>query len=235
MSTVQLNSQYETEADYQNAVKELADGLPSGAESTSTDPSVLEAHGKSFGNKTVWTVPTIVVFAQFTEDVVFAVNVSRRHRVPIIAYDGVTSLERNHVAEDGDLVAQSGAKWVDINATLNEKGIPLFFPTVVLPAGKVIKTRRRVRKCYAGFNGIVPFIGAEGTLGIVTEVTTRPAPVLPTRVVIVQFSDVHKVSKAAIRLLNSGVGIQCMELVDKTGMGALDLGQRATWTESDAL
>lgn len=44
------------------------------------------------------TVPTVVVFAQSTEDVVIAVNVSRKYRVPIIAYSGATSLERNHVA-----------------------------------------------------------------------------------------------------------------------------------------
>ena len=40
----------------------------------------------------------MVVFAQSTEDVVIAVNVSRKYRVPIIAYSGTTSLERNHVA-----------------------------------------------------------------------------------------------------------------------------------------
>lgn len=29
---------------------------------------------------------------------------------------------------DGDLVCQSGARWEDINQTLKDKGIPLFFP-----------------------------------------------------------------------------------------------------------
>ena len=46
-------------------------------------------------------MPTIVVFAKSTEDVVIAVNVSRKHRVPIIAYSGATSLERHHVAVCG--------------------------------------------------------------------------------------------------------------------------------------
>jgi D-lactate dehydrogenase (cytochrome) len=39
----------------------------------------------------------------------------------------------------------------------------------VLPSGKVIKTRRRARKSSAGFDLTKLFIGAEGTLGIVTE------------------------------------------------------------------
>jgi D-lactate dehydrogenase (cytochrome) len=41
--------------------------------------------------------------------------------------------------------------------------------TVVLPNGEVIKTRRRARKSSAGFDTTKLFIGAEGTLGIVTE------------------------------------------------------------------
>jgi D-lactate dehydrogenase (cytochrome) len=41
--------------------------------------------------------------------------------------------------------------------------------TVVLPSGEVIKTRRRARKSSAGFDTTKIFIGAEGTLGIITE------------------------------------------------------------------
>lgn len=29
---------------------------------------------------------------------------------------------------DGDLVCQSGVRWEQVNETLKEKGIPLFFP-----------------------------------------------------------------------------------------------------------
>lgn len=46
----------------------------------------------------------------------------------------------------------------------------LYHPqTVVLPSGEVIKTRQRARKSSAGFDVTKLFIGAEGTLGIVTE------------------------------------------------------------------
>jgi D-lactate dehydrogenase (cytochrome) len=41
--------------------------------------------------------------------------------------------------------------------------------TAVLPNGEVIKTRSRARKSAAGFDTTKLFIGAEGTLGIVTE------------------------------------------------------------------
>lgn len=41
--------------------------------------------------------------------------------------------------------------------------------TVVLPNGEIIKTRSRARKSAAGPDMTKLFIGAEGTLGIVTE------------------------------------------------------------------
>ena len=43
--------------------------------------------------------------------------------------------------EDSDLVCQPGARWMDINETLKEKGIPLFFPVkFLLSYAYVIKT-----------------------------------------------------------------------------------------------
>ncbi|KZT18859.1 FAD-binding domain-containing protein [Neolentinus lepideus HHB14362 ss-1] len=95
--------------------------------------------------------------------------------------------------------------------------------TVVLPSGEVIKTRRRARKSSAGFDTTKLFIGAEGTLGIVTEVTIRLAPLLPTNVAVVHFPDVRKATAAVREILNRGVGIQCVELVDNEFMRATNL------------
>ncbi|KAJ7590917.1 FAD-linked oxidase-like protein [Mycena floridula] len=109
--------------------------------------------------------------------------------------------------------------------------------TVVLPSGEVIKTRRRSRKSSAGFDLTKLFIGAEGTLGIVTEVTIRLAPVLPYSVLAVNFPDVQKATEAAQEVMNQGVGIQCVELMDSTFMVATNRhGQsRRKWEEKDYL
>jgi D-lactate dehydrogenase (cytochrome) len=115
----------------------------------------------------------------------------------------------------------------------------LIFPrqTVVLPSGEVIKTRRRSRKSSAGFDTTKLFIGAEGTLGIVTEMTIRLAPVVPTTVATVRFPNMRKASEAVIEILNTGIGIralfppslpflelsiyiECIELVDAAFMRA---------------
>ncbi|KAG9218493.1 hypothetical protein CCMSSC00406_0008846 [Pleurotus cornucopiae] len=109
--------------------------------------------------------------------------------------------------------------------------------TVVLPSGEVIKTRSRARKSSAGFDLTKLFIGAEGTLGIVTEVTIRLAPVLPTTVAVVHFPDVKKATEAVIEVLNQGVGIQCVELLDDLFMAATNkygMSMRK-WPEKDSL
>ncbi|KAI0792493.1 hypothetical protein C8Q75DRAFT_804866 [Abortiporus biennis] len=109
--------------------------------------------------------------------------------------------------------------------------------TVVLPNGKVIKTRRRSRKSAAGFDTTKLFIGAEGTLGIITEVTIRLTPLLPTNVAVAQFPDVHRATSAVLEIMNEGVGIQCVELVDDEFMRATNLNgmSQRKWPEKDSL
>jgi len=88
----------------------------------------------------------------------------------------------------------------------------------------VIKTRRRARKSSAGFDTTKLFIGAEGTLGIVTEgntgiqlseqhtdtnnilATLRLAPRVPTKVAMAQFPDVEKAVGAVQQILNTPYG-----------------------------
>ncbi|KAH9160316.1 FAD-binding domain-containing protein [Lactarius sanguifluus] len=87
--------------------------------------------------------------------------------------------------------------------------------TVVLPSGEVIKMRRRSRKLSAGFDTTKLFVGAEGTSGIVTEVTIRLAPIVPTTVVTARFPDVCKASEAVIEILNMGIGVRASFLLSR--------------------
>lgn len=109
--------------------------------------------------------------------------------------------------------------------------------TVVLPTGEVIKTRSSARKSSAGWDATKLFLGAEGTLGIVTEMTVRLAPLLPTKVAIVNFPSVEAAVRAATRVVNHGYPVQCVEYLDGRTMKAINLGGLAgrTYPETDTL
>ena len=84
--------------------------------------------------------------------------------------------------------------------------------TVVLHSRELIKTRRRARKSAAGFDTTKLSVGAEGTLGILTEVTIRLAPLVPTTIATARFLDVRKASKAIIEILSAGIGIRALTI-----------------------
>ncbi|KAJ9092534.1 hypothetical protein QFC21_006765 [Naganishia friedmannii] len=106
--------------------------------------------------------------------------------------------------------------------------------TVVLPNGDVIKTRNRARKSSAGFDTTKLFVGAEGTLGIVTEATVRLAPVLPSTVAVCGFPSVERAVSASGEIINKGVPIQCVELCDSAMMKAMNKFQELPIALPDA-
>ncbi|KAL2202285.1 hypothetical protein CC79DRAFT_1373909 [Sarocladium strictum] len=91
--------------------------------------------------------------------------------------------------------------------------------TMVLADGSIVKTRRRPRKCSAGYslNGII--VGSEGTLGIVTEVTIKLAPI-PKHysVAVVPFPSLDKAVAAAAAVIREGVPVAALELMDEVQM-----------------
>lgn len=110
--------------------------------------------------------------------------------------------------------------------------------TVVLADGRVIKTRRRPRKSSAGYNLTGMFVGSEGTLGIVTEITLKLA-VIPeqTRVGIATFDTVRDAASAAMKVMRRGVPVQCMEILDEVQMSIINKagGTNRVWKETPTL
>ena len=97
--------------------------------------------------------------------------------------------------------------------------------TVVLADGTVIKTRRRPRKSSAGYNLNSLFVGSEGTLGIVTEATLKLA-VVPEElsVAVVAFPTVRDAASAAAGIMQTGIPVAAMEIMDEVQMKVVNLG-----------
>ena len=95
--------------------------------------------------------------------------------------------------------------------------------TVVLADGTVVKTRRRPRKSSAGYNLTGLFIGSEGTLGIVTEITLKLA-VLPQEMTVgvVTFLTMRDAAAAAAKVMRAGVPVGAMEIMDEVQMNVVN-------------
>ena len=88
--------------------------------------------------------------------------------------------------------------------------------TVVLPNGQIIKTGGRARKSSAGYDLTRLFVGSEGTLGIITEVTLRLYGIPETiSAALCSFEDVQQAVASAIQIVQLGIPIARMELMDR--------------------
>jgi D-lactate dehydrogenase (cytochrome) len=95
--------------------------------------------------------------------------------------------------------------------------------TVVTAEGKVIRTARRAKKSSAGYDLTRLFIGAEGTLGIVTEATLRLYP-QPEAIAaaICSFPSVEAAVETTIATIQMGVPIARCELLDALTVRAVN-------------
>ncbi|MBF9031607.1 FAD-binding protein [Rhodobacterales bacterium HKCCE3408] len=91
---------------------------------------------------------------------------------------------------------------------------------VVLPDGELISTGRRARKSAAGYDLTRLFIGAEGTLGIITELTLKLQGIPEaTSSGVCSFPDVRTACSAAIAAIQAGIPVARVEFVDEVQIG----------------
>jgi D-lactate dehydrogenase (cytochrome) len=95
--------------------------------------------------------------------------------------------------------------------------------TVVLPDGRVIRTAHRARKSAAGYDLTRLFVGSEGTLGVITEVTVRlhavPAAISSA---VCSFPSVEAAVNAVIKTIQAAVPVARIELADAVQMDAIN-------------
>jgi D-lactate dehydrogenase (cytochrome) len=101
--------------------------------------------------------------------------------------------------------------------------------TVVTAEGKVIRTGGRARKSSAGYDLTRLFVGSEGTLGIITEVTVRLYPVPEAMsAAVCNFASLRDAVDTVIETIQLGVPVARSEFLDAVTIGALNAHSHTT-------
>ena len=90
--------------------------------------------------------------------------------------------------------------------------------------GEAVRLGRRTTKGVAGLDLVGLFVGSEGTLGVVTEVTLRlrPAPAGPPRTVVGAFADLVSAGRAVAQITRRGLTPAVLELLDQACLRAVE-------------
>ncbi len=218
--------------------------------------------------------PDVVIFPLDEAEVVTAVKIAARYKLPIIPFGIGSSLEGQVnapvggisidtsqmkriiavYAEDMNVIVEPGVTRKELNATLRDKGV--FFPVdpgadatiggmtatrasgtnavrygtmkdvvlalrVVLASGEIVTTARRAKKTSAGYDLTHLFVGSEGTLGVITEITLKLSGI-PEAIsaATCSFPTVKAAADAASMAIQAGIPLARVELMDALAVKA---------------
>jgi D-lactate dehydrogenase (cytochrome) len=117
--------------------------------------------------------------------------------------------------------------------TMRENVVSL---TVVTADGKIVRTARRAHKSSAGYDLTRIFVGSEGTLGVITEVTVKLYP-QPEAIsaAICNFPSVDDAVRCTIQTIQMGVPVARVELLDAAFVKAVNVHSKLTLKETPVL
>jgi D-lactate dehydrogenase (cytochrome) len=107
---------------------------------------------------------------------------------------------------------------------------------VVTASGEVIRTGTRAKKSSAGYDLTRLMVGSEGTLGVITEVTLKLYP-LPEAIsaAICSFPDIGAAVRTTIQIIQMGIPIARVELIDANTVRAVNAHSKLSLREEAML
>ena len=107
---------------------------------------------------------------------------------------------------------------------------------VVLADGAILKTGSRTMKCVSGYDLTRLFVGSEGTLGVITEITLKinPKP-KSTATCSATFQEIKDAGEAISEIMRSGITPSVLEILDEQCLLALNRHGGQTLPEAAAM
>ncbi|MCT8267463.1 FAD-binding protein [Afifella sp. JA880] len=108
--------------------------------------------------------------------------------------------------------------------------------TAVMPDGAIVRTAQRAKKTSAGYDLTRLLVGAEGTLGVITELTLRLQGI-PEAISagVCSFPDVESACNTVIATIQSGIPMARIELLDTLQMRACNAYSKLDYPEAPTL
>lgn len=108
--------------------------------------------------------------------------------------------------------------------------------TVVLADGRVVRTGGRARKSSSGYDLTRLFVGSEGTLGVITEVTLRlyGRPEAITTAVC-NFPSMEAAATTVIQTIQLGVPVARIEIIDEAQLRVVNQYSKTSFPEAPTL
>ena len=107
---------------------------------------------------------------------------------------------------------------------------------VVLADGRILHTGSNCMKSVSGYDLTRLFVGSEGTLGVITEITLKINPKPPlTRTAMATFNVLEDAGKAVTEIMYSGILPSALEVVDQQTLKAINENTDLNLPEVEAI
>jgi glycolate oxidase len=107
---------------------------------------------------------------------------------------------------------------------------------VVLADGRVLHTGSKCMKSASGYDMTKLFVGSEGTLGVITEITLKINPKPPlTCTAMATFDDLEDAGRAVSEIMHSGILPSALEIVDLQTLIAINQNTDLNLPEVEAI